>query len=150
MLYLFNTTIMPNEGVFINEKISPEKAYHIFWTQGHYNTAPQSLGATPDDLEPSFVSAIGHQSAADAFNLIFNPKQKIEVNRIAATMKRGDVAIALKVIGRLPEGQVLTLQELEEIGFEFYFIRMIANDHNELESDAAYCGAAPITGTIWK
>ena len=138
MLYLFNTTIMPNEGVFINEKISPEKAYHIFWTQGHYN------------LEPSFVSAIGHQGAADALNLIFNPKQKIEVNRIPATMKRGDVAIALKVIGRLLEGQVLTLHELEEIGFEFYFIRMIANDHNELESDAAYCGAAPITGTIWK
>ncbi|RTL04356.1 DUF1874 domain-containing protein [Candidatus Dependentiae bacterium] len=150
MLYLFNTTIMPNEGVFINERISREKAYHIFWTQGHYNTAPQGLGATPDDLEPSFVSAIGHQGSADVLNLIFNPKQKIEVNRIPAQMKRGDAAIALKVLGRLPEGQVLSLRELEEIGYEFYYIRMIANDHNELESDAAHCGAAPITGSIWK
>ncbi len=26
MLYLFNTTIMPNEGVFVNQKISLDRA----------------------------------------------------------------------------------------------------------------------------
>lgn len=25
-----------------------------------------------------------------------------------------------------------------------------AESHDQLEADAAYCGAAPITGTIWK
>ena len=132
MLYLFNTTIMPNEGVFINEKIDKGAAKNVC------------------SMFEEHTSALGHQGAVDAFNALGFFDGQVSLNRVPATMKRGDVAIALKVIGRLPEGKVLTLQELEEIGFEFYFIRMIANDHNELESDAAYCGAAPITGTIWK
>ena len=132
MLYLFNTTIMPNEGVFINEKIDLGTAKKVC------------------SMFEEHTSALGHQGAVDAFNALGFFDGQVSLNRVPATMKRGDVAIALKVIGRLPEGKVLTLQELEEIGYEFFLIRMIANDHNELESDAAYCGAAPITGTIWK
>ena len=132
MLYLFNTTIMPNEGIYINQKIDLGTAKKVC------------------SMFEEHTSALGHQGAVDAFNALGFFDGQVSLNRVPATMKRGDVAIALKVIGRLPEGKVLTLQELEEIGFEFYFIRMIANDHNELESDAAYCGAAPITCTIWK
>ena len=142
---------MPNEGVFICQKISRDKAYHLFWTEGFVNTAAQGLGASPDDLTTNYVSAIGHQATADAFNAIFkpNPTQEVHVNRIPATMSRDDVAICLKVLGRLQEGQILTLEELERVGYEFYLVKMIATDHNELETDACYAGAAPITGHIW-
>ena len=74
------------------------------------------------------TSALGHQGAVDAFNALGFFDGQLRLNRVPATMKRGDVAIALKVIGRLPEGKVLTLQELEEIGFEFYLIRHIGTD----------------------
>lgn len=127
MLYLFNTTICPNEGTFINKKITTDESVHLFWTRGFVNTAPSGTGASPDDLSPNYVSAIGHQGSADAFNAIFQPSadQAVAVNRIQATMQPGDEAICLKVIGRLPEGQILTLEELERIGFEFYHLSRI-------------------------
>lgn len=129
MLYLFNTTIMPNEGVYVNKKVSLDKALEIF------------------KCYPKFTSAIGHQGSADAFNSL--GFEGVEVNRIQATMKTGDQAIALKVTGRLPEGSILSLEELQKIGFEFFLIVMIAPDMDTLEQDACYAGAAPITGRIW-
>ena len=129
MLYLFNTTIMPNEGVYVNRKVSLDKALEIF--KSH----------------PEFTSAIGHQGSADAFTSL--GFEGVVVNRIQATMSTGDQAIALKVTGRLPEGSILSLEELQRIGFEFFMIHMIAPDMDTLEMDACYAGAAPITGRIW-
>lgn len=120
---------MPNEGVFANQKISVEKAKKIF--------------ASADAI----TSAIGHQGSAEAFTALGMPT---EVNRINATMKNEDKALCLKVLGRIPEGQILTLQQLESVGFEFYEVTMLAANHNELETQASYAGAAPITGSIWK
>ena len=112
MLYLFNMTIMPNEGVFINRKISQKEAEAILVQYKH-----------------NFVSAIGHQGSADVFNAIFQYDlqtgefgPKVVVNRISATMQAGDEAIALKVSGRLTEGTILTMDELEKVGYEFYHI----------------------------
>lgn len=106
MLYLLNTTIMPNEGVYVNRKVSLTEVEAILETN------------------PTFTSALGHQGSADAFNSLF-PRLNCEVNRIPATMQPGDEAIALKVLGRLPEGQILSLTELEAIGFEFFQIKMV-------------------------
>ena len=107
MLYLFNITIMPNEGTFTNRKVTEDEVRQIL--QRHSN---------------QFMSAIGHQATADAFNSLFSVG--VEVNRIPATMAEGDEAIALKIVGRLPEGQILTTKELNKIGFEFYHIRRLA------------------------
>lgn len=117
----------PNEGLFLNKKISLDEAYHLFWANGFVNTAPSGTGASPDDLSPNYVSAIGHQGSADAFNAIFKPnaEQAVAVNRIQAQMQPGDQALCLKVLGRLPEGQILSLEELEEIGFEFYHLTRV-------------------------
>lgn len=107
---------MPNEGVYVNHKITAEEVGQIIW---------------PDQNNPvgliAFTSALGHQGSADAFNAIF-PVLHCEVNRIPAVMQPGDEAIALKVLERLPEGQILTLAELEAIGFEFYHIRLVTQD----------------------
>lgn len=125
MLYLFNTTIMPNEGIYTNRKISVSDAAKILFNKGFY--APDVNTIHRDTLVPTYTSAIGHQGSADAFNQIFNltHEQSVQVNRIQAQMKPNDEAIALKVTGRLPEGQILSLQELESIGFEFYHIQMV-------------------------
>ena len=107
MLYLFSTTIMPNEGTFKNQKVSLEKAGEILQSGDNYHYQG--------------VSALGHQGAADAFNACF-PSLNCEVNRVPAIMHPRDEAIALKVLGRLPEGQILTKEELEKVGYDFFHI----------------------------
>lgn len=131
---------MPNEGVFVNRKISLEEAKTRF-------EACRIPCGFQGEGKYDFISAIGHQGSAEAFtSLGFNG---VEVNRIQARMVPGDCAICLKVIGRIAEGQILTLQKLQEIGFEFYKFNMIANNMNDLEMFACHVGAAPITGRIW-
>ena len=131
---------MPNEGVYVNKKVSLDKALEIF-------EASRIPWGFQGEGEYQFTSAIGHQGSADAFNSL--GFSGVEVNRIQATMKTGDQAIALKVTGRLPEGSILSLEELQKIGFEFFLVTMIAPDMDTLEQDACYAGAAPITGRIW-
>lgn len=129
MLYLFNTTIMPNGGIFINRKVTLNKALEI--CNRHYRqpseeyladfaNAQGSAFADPGGYQ--FISAIGHQGSADAFNVLGFCNKTVTVNRIPAQMKAGDEAIALKVLGRLPEGAILTMTKLEKIGYEFYHI----------------------------
>ncbi len=111
MKFLFNTTIMPNEGVYENVKMPAKQAKQVLasWT----------------DAELEIRSALGHQGSADAFNAFF-PPIKAKVNRIPATMEVGDQAMALKVLGRLPEGEVLDLEALNQVGYEFYRITRTA------------------------
>lgn len=118
MLYLFNTTIMPNEGLYLNRKVSLEQALQI--CKGF----------------DSFVSAIGHQGAADAFNQLGFFDGKVAVNRISAVMEPGDQAIAIKVLGRLPEGAILTLEELQQIGFELYHVTNFGASFSAEENSA--------------
>lgn len=120
MLYLFNTTIMPNEGVYVNRKVTLDEALEII---GKFGPTRQFGEGIPTTETSRITSAIGHQGSADAMNSLgLNIWGTVEVNRIQATMEPGDQAIALKVLGRLPEGSILTLEELEKIGFEFYHI----------------------------
>lgn len=95
---------MPNEGVFVNKKVSVEDAKRIV----AYHTG-------------EIISAIGHQGTADAFNALKFPVA-VEVNRIHAKMERGSEAVCLKINGRLPEGEILTLEKMEEIGYEFFHV----------------------------
>ena len=110
MKFLFNTTIMPNEGMFQNQKMNPK-------------TGKSTLAAWVDANE-KITSALGHQGSADAFNAIHPPLQA-EVNRSPATMDVGDQAIALKVNGRLPEGAILTHEALESAGYDLYLITRV-------------------------
>lgn len=107
---------MPNEGVYLCKKVSMESAKRIA------NSAS------------AITSAIGHQGTADAFNALGFCEGTVAVNRIQAKLCHGDEAIALKVTGRLPEGSVLTLAELEAIGFEFFHIQFWSEENVEVLS----------------
>ena len=61
-------------------------------------------------------SAIGHDSTAAALSTILD--RPVPANRVPAAQEVGQVALVLKVRGRLPEGKILTLPELEAIGFD--------------------------------
>ena len=127
-LFLLNTTIMPNEGVYVNQKISPLQVWKVL--NAHPGASVPIEGGWT--IVPKFVSAIGHQGSADVFNLLFPIlHNSVQVNRIAAVMKPGDQAICLKVLGRLQEGSILTQEELEKVGYEFYLVTNIGASFND-------------------
>ncbi len=44
----------------------------------------------------------------------------VPVNRQAYSSQVGDTALVFKLKGRPPEGKILTLEEMSEIGYEFF------------------------------
>jgi hypothetical protein len=107
MIYLFNTNIVPVASIVRVTEISKDQAIATLEHQ-------------------SFTSAIGHDATAQAFSTILNTK--VDVNRIHANPQPFDKAISLKVNGRLAEGQVLTLNELNDIGYTLYLMEFFPHD----------------------
>ena len=82
------------------EKVTPEMAHYLI------NGAKTT-------------SAVGHEASAAAFRALGFDCQ---VNRIEAKMEKDDYAVCLKLRGRLPEGAIITLDEMEAIGFDLFLI----------------------------
>ena len=123
MLYIFNTTIVPCECIARVQKISIEEASDLLWNRGFANLSDIET-IFRDDLSPTFRSAIGHRATSDVFNTLFglSGSQAVTVNREHCIPQPFDVALVLKIDGRLPEGKILTVEEMNEIGFSFWKI----------------------------
>lgn len=67
-------------------------------------------------LTDRFVSAIGHPSSAEFLSALLD--MAIPVNRIEIAMQPGDAALVLRLKSRLPEGKVLTHEEIHQIPYE--------------------------------
>ena len=65
----------------------------------------------------NFISAIGHEGTATLVTQLTGVQ--IPVNRVAIRMQPGDLALVFRVLTRLPEGKVLTQEELAAIPYEF-------------------------------
>jgi len=95
----------------------------ILTAYGKYDYRPISLEsvklllseATADGKE--ILSAVGHEATANVFSELTG--YKIEMNRIQYAQKYRDVCIVLKLKGRPQEGKVLTVEEMEKMGYEF-------------------------------
>jgi hypothetical protein len=48
------------------------------------------------------------------------------VNRVAAELQPGDSALVLRLKGRLPEGAVLTEQQMRELPFELGLLTRVS------------------------
>ena len=68
----------------------------------------------------NFISAIGHESTASFLSKILD--LDIPANRIAVKLEWGDKLIVLILNKRLPEGQILSLEELEEYKKDMEFV----------------------------
>jgi hypothetical protein len=69
-------------------------------------------------LVPEFVSAIGHEGTAKLLTEILGGFP-VDVNRISIKAVSGDVLIHFSLKQRLPEGKVLSKEELEKLEYEF-------------------------------
>ncbi len=101
-LYLMNSSILTSEGTFEYKRISLHEAREL-------------------TKNGEFKSAIGHVSTAHAMSKILHidiPCQSIEVFQ-----KPGDIVLVFKLDNRLPEGKVLSEQEVYDAGFKWFLLR---------------------------
>jgi hypothetical protein len=68
-------------------------------------------------LHRGFVSAIGHESTSILLTELLGVK--VPFNRIAVSVKPGDIIIHFVLKTRLPEGKVLSYEELQQLDFNF-------------------------------
>lgn len=67
-------------------------------------------------LRSGFVSAIGHEGAADFLSAVLG--LPIPINRIRIDMQPGDCALVIRILDRMPEGKVLTREDMNRIPYE--------------------------------
>lgn len=65
--------------------------------------------------ERGYVSAVGHQSTAEALSTIL--EMPVRANRITVKVELYDNFVCFQLNSRPPEGKILTLKELEAIGY---------------------------------
>jgi len=103
-VYILNTSILTNYGSFNYEPIQLNNAKEMISQRG-------------------FVSAIGHQSTADILTSLL--EQDVKMNRVEYKQVKGDVALVFKLKGRPQEGKLLSMEEIQEIGYEFGLLKMV-------------------------
>lgn len=78
-------------------------------------------------LETGFVSVVSHKGTAQVLSEILG--FKVPFNRITLKLREEDVLILFQLVGaRLPEGRVLTDDELKALQYDFYVIFQIEED----------------------
>lgn len=93
---IFNGPICTTVGLYRVTDLDVEEARQLVRTNG-------------------YVSAVGHDASAEVLSHIL--QVEVPMNRIEYRQKIGQKAIALKLNVRPPEGQVLTAEQMFQIGF---------------------------------
>jgi len=109
MLYILNTLVIP---VDLQEK----DRYLVEILKVDLKTAKGLVRRN------SFVSAIGHEATAKVLTELLGVE--IPYNRIAVKMREGDSALHFVLRTRLPEGKVLSEEELKTLDFDFVFSKV--------------------------
>jgi hypothetical protein len=68
-------------------------------------------------LQRGFMSAIGHEGTARLLTELLGVQ--VPYNRVSVSLQPGDVAIHFVLKTRLPEGKVLSYEELQQLDFVF-------------------------------
>jgi len=77
---------------------------------------PLAVERAREIVAHGFTSAIGHEGAAQLLGKLLDIE--VSVNRATIDMQPRDVALVLRLKNRLPEGAILTQEEMEQLPFE--------------------------------
>jgi len=100
----FSVGMLDGDAILRVKKVSIEKAREIL---------------THND----FVSAVGHESTAKVMSELL--QINIPFNRIQIRLNRGDRLLLFQLLERLPEGAVLSKEEVMRIPHQFFVIDVI-------------------------
>lgn len=100
-LAILNTSILTTPGSYHLEDITLETARDLVYT---------------NELD----SAVGHQSTAEIMSTLLNID--IPVNRQMFAQHPGQQALVFKLNGRPEEGKILSVEEIEQIGYKFQLL----------------------------
>ena len=103
-IYILNTPILTDWGRYDFEKAPLSTVKIILRADG-------------------FISAVGHEGTASFMSRITGVN--IPFNRMQVRMQTGDLAIVFRVLTRLPEGKILTDEELSHVPYEFGLLRKV-------------------------
>jgi hypothetical protein len=99
---LLNTSILTDFGEYEYKPLAADRA-------GYIARAFHGCG--------KLQSAIGHQATADILSELLGVP--VEMNRIAYVQPVGHMAIVFKLKGRVPEGTILSREQIEAMGYDF-------------------------------
>lgn len=77
---------------------------------------PLALEQARQIAQAGFISAIGHESTSLLLATLL--QMPVQADRLSVSMAPGDRALVLRLKSRLPEAKVLSLEELQAIGYE--------------------------------
>lgn len=122
-LILLNTSIITSSpGVYKIFDISADYARSLVQGKTFIKYDPQDHSVTPD-RGIHLISAIGHKSTAEALSAILGVE--VPVDRTAVKQEHGQQALVFKLRARTEEGRILSLPELEEIGYDLQLLDRI-------------------------
>lgn len=87
-------------------------------------SGPLEIEAARTQARQGFTSAIGHEASARLLSLLLD--MDVPVNRVSIAMQPGDCALVLRVKERLPEGVVLTADDLARVPWELSLLERLA------------------------
>ncbi len=109
MLYVLNSLIVPVD-------FSQKQGFVVSLWQIDLQTARRIIKEMP------FVSAVGHEATAKVLSELLGVE--IPHNRIAVKMKECDAGLHFVLRTRLPEGKVLSEEELKQLDFDLVLSRV--------------------------
>lgn len=98
----------------------------ILTTAGEYSLTDITLDearAIVKKHRDNLNSAIGHASTADIMTALLSVK--IPINRQMFIQEVGQRALVFKLNGRPEEGKILTVEDIEQIGYKFQLLYRI-------------------------
>ena len=95
----------------------------LITAEGTFQLKEISIEDAKETIKDGFISAIGHESTATIVSTLLGVT--IPMNRVIYTQATGEQALIFKLNGRAEEGKILTIGEIEEIGFKFQLLTKI-------------------------
>lgn len=95
-----------------------------------------------DVLSDGFESAVGHQGTAVTFSQLL--KLPVKARRVQITLAPGDWAVIGQINARLPEGKVLSGEELRDLPIRWVLAEVKREEERELPAQAEGETTVPI------
>lgn len=97
----------------------------ILTASGEYRLRDASLEEIKALIDgEEILSAVGHESTSQVLSNLLGVE--VPVNRIQLEQGIGQVAVCFKLKGRPEEGKILSLKEVEDIGYDFKILKRLS------------------------